>query len=65
MHAFGLWEEAGETRENPRRRGENMQSPHRHAPAPLPGNVPGVGYINEKEEQRPDTRLTVGTNCKS
>lgn len=62
MHAFGLWEEA---RERTHARGENMQSPNRHAPAPLHVNVPGEGYLNEKEEQRPDTRLTVETNCKS
>ncbi|MED6243163.1 hypothetical protein ATANTOWER_015977, partial [Ataeniobius toweri] len=28
-HIFGLWEEAGVPRENPRMHGENMQTPHR------------------------------------
>ncbi len=31
LHIFGLWEEAGVPRENPRRHGENMQTPHREA----------------------------------
>lgn len=29
MYAFGLWEEAGEPGENPRRHWENMQTPHK------------------------------------
>ena len=35
MHVFGWWEEAGELVpvENPRIHGENMQTPHRKAPA--------------------------------
>jgi len=31
MHVFGRWEEAGVPGENPRIRGENMQTPHRKA----------------------------------
>ena len=41
LHVFGLWEEAGAPGENPRKHGENMQTPHRKAlvlaPAP-PGD---------------------------
>ena len=33
MHVFGRWEEAGVPGENPRLHGENMQTPHRKAPA--------------------------------
>uniref|UniRef100_A0A3Q3JVX1 G-protein coupled receptors family 1 profile domain-containing protein n=1 Tax=Monopterus albus TaxID=43700 RepID=A0A3Q3JVX1_MONAL len=29
LHVFGLWEEAGVPGENPRKHGENMQTPHR------------------------------------
>lgn len=28
MHIFGVWEETRVPRENPRRHGENMQTPH-------------------------------------
>ncbi|XP_061652577.1 claudin-10 isoform X2 [Phyllopteryx taeniolatus] len=38
MHVFGMWEETGVPGENPRRHGENMQTPHRRGrglnPAP-------------------------------
>ena len=33
MHVFGWWEEAGVSGENQRIHGENMQTPHRKAPA--------------------------------
>ena len=33
MHVFGWWEEAGVPVENPRILRENMQTPHRKAPA--------------------------------
>ena len=33
MHVFGQWGEAGVPRENSRIHGENMQTPHRKAPA--------------------------------
>ena len=29
LHVFGLWEEAGEPGENPRKHGENMQTPQK------------------------------------
>jgi len=33
MYVFGQWEEAEIIRENPHIHGENMQTPHRQAPA--------------------------------
>jgi len=36
MHVFGWWEEAGVPGENPHIHGENMQTPHRKAPAGIP-----------------------------
>lgn len=32
VHSFGMWEETLILRENPRRHGENMQTPHRQRP---------------------------------
>ena len=45
MHVFGRWEEAGIPGENPRIHGENMQTPHRKAPAGcIPYKVPNLTF---------------------
>lgn len=34
VHTFVIWEDSRVPGENPRRRGEDMQTPHRHGPGP-------------------------------
>uniref|UniRef100_A0A8C4SVK0 Sorting nexin 19b n=1 Tax=Erpetoichthys calabaricus TaxID=27687 RepID=A0A8C4SVK0_ERPCA len=59
LHVFGLWEETGAPGGNPRRHGENMQTPHREDPGSEPRS-PDLSTARQQHYPLPATIVDTG-----